>query len=76
MKVGNPLFWGHSDAISFYHYFRPSAFNSNTFKANAFYFTTQYKCRAILDAMRRAHIPWSESMQALVDQGLALKHPR
>ncbi len=36
----------------------------------------QYKCRAILDAMRRAYIPWSPDMEALVKEGLALDHPR
>ena len=37
---------------------------------------TDFKCRAILDAMARANIPLSEEMESLVQEGLKLKHPR
>ena len=36
----------------------------------------QFKIRAILDAIQLAYIPWSPDMDSLVQEGLALKHPR
>ena len=37
-----------------------------------------YKCQAILGAIKRAHIPWSPKIQALVDDALVKykNHPR
>ena len=36
----------------------------------------EFKGRAILDAMMRAHTPFSPDMEALVELGLSLRHSR
>ncbi len=36
----------------------------------------QLKCRATVEAARKANVPWSEDIAELVKQTLQLNHPR